>query len=242
MIYAGILAGGQGKRMGYTDMPKQFMALAGKPIIIHTLEKFLLSDRFDAIYVGCVPDWIAHTRDIIQKYIGPCDRIVLCEGGKDRNGTIMRITEAIERDRGLTDEDIVVTHDAVRPFLTHRIINQNIDAALEFGACDTIIPATDTIVHSVDGEFLTAIPDRTQMFQGQTPQSFNIRLLRDTFASLTEEEKRILTDACKILVLKGKAVKVVAGEVFNMKITTPYDLKVAASVVKWEHDGSQNSL
>ena len=80
------------------------------------------------------------------------------------------------------------------------------------------------------------------MYQGQTPQSFNIKLLKQTFAELSNDEKKILTDACKILVLKGKKVKLVEGEVFNLKITTPYDLKVANSVINWEKDSSIKTL
>ena len=154
----------------------------------------------------------------------------------------MNIVSAIEADYGQNDDDIIITHDSVRPFLTHRIIEQNISAALEFGACDTVISATDTIVCSNDSVIIDEIPDRSKMYQGQTPQSFNIKLLKQTFAELSNDEKKILTDACKILVLKGKKVKLVEGEVFNLKITTPYDLKVANSVINWEKDSSIKTL
>jgi len=232
LIYAGILAGGTGKRMGYVDTPKQFLDLGGKPLIIHTLEKFLLNARFEKIYVGVVKDWITHTEDIIMKYIGGNGRICVCEGGRDRNGTIMNIIRRIEESYGLRDEDIIVTHDAVRPLLSHRIIEDNIDAALSCGACDTIIPATDTIVHSLDAEYLEEIPDRKKIYQGQTPQSFNINLIKKCFSNLSESDKKVLTDACKICVLQGIKVKVVLGEVYNIKITTPYDLKVANAILK----------
>lgn len=232
MIYAGILAGGQGKRMGHTNMPKQFLMLVDKPIIIHTIEKFLLNSRFEKVFVGCVKEYMEHTKDIIHKYIGSTDRIEVCEGGSDRNGTIMNICDAIESQFGIEENDVIVTHDAVRPFLTHRIIEDNINAALQFGACDTIIPATDTIVRSNDGNMLTEIPPRDKFYQGQTPQSFRIRTLRDNYNALTQEEKSVLTDACKICVLKGTQVKVVLGEVFNIKVTTPYDLEVARAILK----------
>lgn len=232
MIYAGILAGGRGKRMGYTEMPKQFLLLRGKPILIHTLEKFLLNPRFHGIYIGAVVDWVSHTRDIVAKYIGDDPRIQVVEGGTDRNGTIMNILSYIEETRGLEEEDIIVTHDAVRPFVTHRIIEENIQAALECGACDTAIPATDTIVRSLDGKLLLEIPPRPEYYQGQTPQSFHIRRLRENFDSLTKEERGILTDACKICVLRGDVVKMVQGEVFNIKVTTPYDLKIAEAILE----------
>ena len=138
----------------------------------------------------------------------------------------------IEENYGLNDDDVIVTHDAVRPFLTHRIINDNIDSALEFGACDTVVPAFDTIVESKNGEDISDIPRRDFMYQGQTPQSFNIKELINLYNSLTKEEKQILTDAAKIFVVKGKNVKLVQGEVYNMKITTPYDLKLANALVR----------
>jgi len=231
LIYAGILAGGLGKRMGYVDMPKQFLNLGNRPVIIHTLEKFLLHARFERIYAGVAKDWVSHTEDLIRKYIGQDERICVCEGGLDRNGTIMNIIGAIEGSYGLHDDDVIVTHDAVRPLLSHRIIEDNIEAALTDGACDTIIPATDTIVHSAGGEYLDEIPDRSRIYQGQTPQSFNIKLLKNCFSHLNEEEKTILTDACKICVLQGVKVKVVLGDVSNVKITTPYDLKVANAIL-----------
>ncbi len=143
MIYAGILAGGQGKRMGYVDTPKQFLMLQSKPLFIHTLEKFLLNARFEKIYIGVVKDWITHSEDLIKKYIGNSGRICVCEGGDDRNGTIMNIIGCIDKTYGINDDDVIVTHDAVRPLLSHRIIEDNINAALSYGACDTIIPATE---------------------------------------------------------------------------------------------------
>lgn len=234
MIYAEILAGGKGTRMGNTEMPKQFLKIGEKPIIIHTLEAFLLNSRFEKIIITTPNQWIQHTNDLINRYIPKSltEKIKVCAGGTDRNESIMNGIKFIEENYGLNDEDVVITHDAVRPFLTHRIINDNIDSALEFGACDTVVPAFDTIVESKDGENISDIPRRDFMYQGQTPQSFNIRELINLYNSLTKEEKQILTDAAKIFVVKGKKVKLVQGEVYNMKITTPYDLKLANALVR----------
>jgi D-ribitol-5-phosphate cytidylyltransferase len=232
VIYAEILAGGKGTRMGNINMPKQFLTLNTRPIIIHTIEKFLLNDRFDKIIVVSPKEWINHTKDIIKKHIGPNDHIVVVQGGNDRNESIMSGIRYIESTFGLEDDDVIVTHDSVRPFLTHRIIDENIDAALEYGAVDTVIEAIDTIIQSEDGEVISNIPVRDQMYQGQTPQSFNIKTLVGHYSSLSKEQKEILTDACKICALKGERVKLVKGEVFNIKVTTPYDLKVANAILQ----------
>lgn len=232
MIYAEILAGGKGTRMGNVSMPKQYLPLNNKPIIIHTIEKFILNDRFEKIIVVSPKDWINHTKDIIRKHIGQIDRLVVVEGGKDRNESIMNGIKYIEKTVGIKDDDVIVTHDSVRPFLTHRIIEENIDFALKYGAVDTVIEATDTIVQSEDGEIISNIPVRSTMFLGQTPQSFNIKKLVTYYNELDEIQKRILTDACKICALQGDKVKIVKGEVFNIKVTTPYDLKVADAIIQ----------
>ncbi|MCG7338020.1 D-ribitol-5-phosphate cytidylyltransferase [Staphylococcus sp. ACRSN] len=232
MIYAGILAGGIGSRMGNVPLPKQFLDLDGKPILVHTVEKFLLTNEFDKIYIATPQKWISHTRDTLNKFGIDDERINIVQGGSDRNETIMNIISSIETTFGITDEDVIVTHDAVRPFLTRRIIKENIDQVLQQGAVDTVISATDTIITSNDGESIQSIPVRSEMYQGQTPQSFNINLLRTNYNKLSATDKKILTDACKILVVSGEKVKLVNGELYNIKITTPYDLKVANSIIK----------
>ena len=235
MIFAVILAGGTGSRMGISDMPKQFLELKGKPILNHTLEKFIPHPRFEKIIVLSPRTWMNHTKEIIRRFTGDSDRVVVIEGGTTRNETIMNAIAYIDAQYGLDDDTVIVTHDSVRPFVTHRIIEENIEAALKDGACDTVIPATDTIVEGADGA-ITAIPDRRLMYQGQTPQSFKAKALRDTYLSLTDSEKAILTDAAKILVIKGQRVSLVRGETYNIKITYPYDLRIARSLLEDEND------
>ncbi|MDE6432858.1 MAG: 2-C-methyl-D-erythritol 4-phosphate cytidylyltransferase [Lachnospiraceae bacterium] len=230
-MYGVILAGGKGTRMGNVEKPKQFMEIGGKPIIIHTIEKFIMNSEFESILVLSPKQWIKHTQDLIRKYIPMDDRIKVIEGGVTRNDTIMNAISYIERMGRLNDDTIIVTHDSVRPFVTHRILEENIKYAKEYGACDTVIPATDTIVESVDHQLISHIPDRSTMYQGQTPQSFKAKHLKDIYESLTVEEKEILTDACKILVIKGEHVHLVEGEESNIKITYPYDMRVAEALL-----------
>jgi D-ribitol-5-phosphate cytidylyltransferase len=232
MIYAGILAGGKGTRMGNVPMPKQFLLLNEKPIIVHTVEKFILNSQFDKIIIATPKEWVNHTLDILKKYKLNLPVVEVITGGSDRNETIMSIVNYIEKENKLTDEDILVTHDAVRPFLTHRIIQENIEHGLENSAVDTVIPAIDTIVESGDKDYITSIPRRDHMYQGQTPQTFKISVFKDLYSKLSEEERTILTDACKIFSLKGEKVKLVQGEIFNIKVTTPYDLNVSNAIIK----------
>lgn len=236
MIFAAILAGGMGSRMGGTDTPKQFLTLGNKPVIIHTIEKFVINENIDKTIVLIPKNFINHTKDLINQYIPNNEDIILVEGGKTRNDTLMNSISYIEKNFGIDDDSIILTHDSVRPFVTHRIIKDNIDAAKKYGACDTVIPATDTIVESINGESIESIPVRDYYYQGQTPQSFNIKKLFNLITSLTEAETNILTDACKIFTLKDEDVYLVDGEVTNIKITYPYDLKLANTILEDKHD------
>ena len=187
---------------------------------------------FDKVIVLSPRAWISHTRDLIRKYIPRSSNVVVVQGGSTRNETIMNGIRYIEENFGLDDNTIIVTHDSVRPFVSHRMIEENIRAAQECGACDTVIPATDTIVESAGHQFISSIPDRSTMYQGQTPQSFRAKKLRDIYESLTAAEKQILTDACKILVLKGEKVQLVEGDVTNIKITYPSDIRLAEALME----------
>ena len=231
MVFAAVLAGGIGSRMGNVEKPKQYLNIAGKPIIVHTLEKFYINKKFEKIIVLCPQQWVNHTQNLIKKHIGENDRIAVISGGATRNETIMNAISYLEENYTLDEDSVIITHDSVRPFVTHRIIEENIKYAQEFGACDTVIPATDTIVESMDNKIISQVPDRSKMYQGQTPQSFKIKKLKELYMGLSEEEKIILTDAAKIFVIKGEDVHLVEGEVSNIKITYPYDLRVAETLL-----------
>ncbi|MBE6489703.1 MAG: 2-C-methyl-D-erythritol 4-phosphate cytidylyltransferase [Methanobrevibacter sp.] len=236
MIFAAILAGGIGSRMGGTDTPKQFLDLGNKPVIIHTIEKFVINNKIDKIIVLTPQNFINHTNHLINEYIGENENIVVIEGGETRNDTLINSINYIDEHFGIDDDSIIITHDSVRPFVTHRIIEDNIEAAKRYGACDTVVPATDTIVESINARTIESIPVRDYYYQGQTPQSFNIKKLFNLISSLTEEESNILTDACKIFTLKDEDVYLVEGEVTNIKITYPYDLKLANTILEDRND------
>lgn len=230
MNFALILAGGFGTRMGQTKKPKQFLELGEKPILVHTIEKFAILNDFEKIIVLTPKEWINFTEDLIKTYV-PNDNVVVTEGGELRIDTINKGMEYILENYG--DEDhIIVTHDAVRPFVTHRIIKENIEKAREFGACNTMIPSTDTIVESRDDILISTIPERRYMYQGQTPQSFNLTKLKSFYDKLNDSEKENLTDACKVFILNGEDVAIVEGEVSNIKITYSFDLNVANFILE----------
>lgn len=231
-VYAAILAGGTGTRMGNVDKPKQFQVLGGKPIIIHTIEKFCASGKFDAVVVLSPIEWVRQTSDLIAKHCGDhAELIHVTAGGPRRNDTVKNAISFIQDNFDTDTDTVLVTHDAVRPFVSYRIIEENIASARETGACDTVVPATDTIVESLDGSSISGIPERKNLYQGQTPQSFNLAKLAELISGLTDEEEAILTDACKVFVLRGEPVALVEGDVSNMKITYPQDLRIARALM-----------
>lgn len=237
-VYAAILAGGSGTRMGNPDKPKQFWEMGDRPVIAHTVEKFCLVSDFERVIVLSPESWINQTRDILGRCMPQfVDKLVVIAGGAERNDTIMNAIAYIEEEGDLDDETIIVTHDAVRPFVSSRMIEENIAAARETGACDTVIPATDTIVQSGNGEVIDSIPPRSEYYQGQTPQSFNAKMLKELFLSLTDGERSVLTDACKICVLKGQPVALVRGDVSNMKLTYTNDMRIARAMMEDEAQG-----
>lgn len=235
MIFGIILAGGTGTRMQMENLPKQFLPLGNKPIIIHTLEKFLLCEKFDHIYIGVHPNWLSYMNDLIDTHISVgADKIALVPGGADRSSTLFNCIDDIIKKYGEDESHIVVTHDAVRPFVSYRMLADNIEQCIAYGACDTVVSATDTIVVSTDGVSIDHIPKRSNMYQGQTPQSFNLMKLKRLFDACTAEEKENFTDACGIFAAKGEYVHLVMGDSANLKITTISDYRIAQAMLKEE--------
>lgn len=229
--YAVILAGGVGKRMGNVGKPKQYLQLGSKPIIVHTVEKFAIHPGFERVLVLTPSEWVENTKDILRKSLGDSDHVVVTKGGEQRNDTIMAAIDWIEQNDGIDDETAIVTHDAVRPFISERIIEDNIAAMKDYDACDTVIPSADTVVVSDDGDEISTIPDRKTMFRGQTPQSFKALRLRELYTSLDKKDKDWLPDACSIFTTRNIPVKLVAGEEENIKVTYPADLRMAQALI-----------
>lgn len=229
MNIAIILAGGKGTRMGMVDQPKQFIDIYGKPIVVHTLEAFDIHENIDAIAVVCLKEWHDDIRIWTRKYeLNKVKWIV--EGGETRQESVFNGLKAIASE--ITSEDIVVIHDAARPLISHRIITDNIEAATKHGAVDTVIPASDTIIQSKDNETIASIPIRSELYLGQTPQSFKYSIIWEAHKNANEETLQYATDDCRLVLSYGKDVHLVNGDKLNFKITTMEDLLLLKSIVK----------
>ncbi|HAX73742.1 MAG TPA: 2-C-methyl-D-erythritol 4-phosphate cytidylyltransferase [Firmicutes bacterium] len=232
-VFANVLAGGKGLRMGNAELPKQFIKIGEKPIIVHTIEKFLMHNQIDAVIVACNVTWIDYMNDLIQKYIPAfSEKIYIVDGGKERNDSLKNSVDFIVDELNSGEEAIILTHDAVRPFISHQIITANIEAMQEYDAVDTVVAAVDTIVHSVEGQIIDEIPNRAEYYQGQTPQTFKVSKLKAVIENVSKEDRRIMTDAAKLFVVNGYSVGLVPGEYSNFKITTQFDLLVAKAMIK----------
>ncbi|MBQ6997412.1 MAG: 2-C-methyl-D-erythritol 4-phosphate cytidylyltransferase [Oscillospiraceae bacterium] len=233
MIFGAILAGGTGTRMNLTTMPKQFLPLGDKPILIHTIARYLKCEKIDAVIVGVHADWVEYTNGLLEQYLpGAKNRVKVITGGTDRTDTMLRLLNAIEQTYGASNEHIVLTHDGVRPFFTQRMLEENIAAVYEYGAVNTVSPAIDTIVVSEDGKTISSVPNRATMFLGQCPQTFRVSQLKAVYNSLTEEERKTLTEATKIYTMRGLPVYLVQGAASNIKITTPADYTMAQAIAE----------
>lgn len=232
MNIAVVLAGGSGSRMGMVDRPKQFIDIYGKPVIIHTLEAFEINEKIDAICVVCVKEW----QDDLSLWLKEYDiRKVrwIANAGSSRQESSLNALDAIRDVCG--DDDYVIIHDAARPLISQKIINENIVKVREYGACDTVVPAHDTIIRSVDGDTLDSIPARKELYMGQTPQSFKYSIVRkayDDYFALPENERPEMTDDCGLVLHGGVKIGMAMGDKLNMKITTMEDLLLVKSIVR----------
>lgn len=237
MIFAAILAGGVGKRIERYSIPKQFISLAGKPIIVRTIEHFVDNDCFEKIYIAVHKDWTDHMNKLLKTHFSKkqCNRFVIVEGGKERLDSFSNIMETIISTYGENNTDILICHDSVRPFVRNQMINDCIKATLEDGIALTVVPTTDTIHVAHEERYIDGTLDRNGLYNGQNPSGFNISLLKKTLESFTDDEKEKVTGTTQLLLKLGYKIRIVEGHTSNLKITTDNDIDVAERMLNSEH-------
>lgn len=219
MNVAVILAGGSGNRFG-GDRPKQFLKVAGKMIIEHTIDVFENNENIDEIAIVCKEEFIP---DVEQMVIDNQFRKVakILHGGRERYHSSLSAIDAYPDDVNL------IFHDAVRPLLNNRIINDCIEALSVYNAVDVAIPATDTIIRiESSSNTIDSIPDRNQLMNGQTPQCFKRQTIKKAYDLALKDPDFKTTDDCGVVkkYLPKEPVFVVRGEPFNMKVTHVEDM------------------
>lgn len=229
MVYAVILAGGSGTRMG-TEVPKQFLNICSRPVIIRSADAFLDSGLCDHVIITVPAEFTDYTRSLIKQY-RPDDNTDVIAGGKNRNSSLLNALEFIKQNKPYDGDTVVLTHDAVRPFINKKIIEDNIKAVREFGGCNTVVKCVDTVLVSDDGKFISSVPERKKLYNAQTPQSFNFKELLNIYEKMTDDEKENMTDACSVFLKYGKKVALVDGAQNNIKITYKNDIGRAEQII-----------
>jgi 2-C-methyl-D-erythritol 4-phosphate cytidylyltransferase len=222
MNVAIIPAAGSGSRLG-GQIPKQFLELAGAPILAHTISRFVECDAIEAIAVALPADKLDEFRSR-QRGARVLKPIYYVPGGTERSDSILNALEAVAD----LQPEIVAVHDAVRPFVTSAQISAVIAKAQEIGAAILALPATDTIKEVEDGLIVRTI-DRRRVWRAQTPQAFRYELLMraNQEARAAGLPSALTTDDSLLVERLGTAVAVVEGSPNNIKITTPEDLILA---------------
>lgn len=226
-----ILAGGIGSRMQSPELPKQFLKIDNEPIIIKTVRNFVDFGSFRAGVICCPVDWIEYTKALLLEYGISTETVCVVPGGKNRNSSVQNGCRYLSKNFNVGNDDIILTHDAVRPFINVRVIKDNISAVEEFGATNTVMPVYDSIIRTSTGDFLSEHLPRKELYRVQTPQSFRLKELENVINSLSEEELETYTDVASIFVDRGFRVKLVEGLDNNIKITTPFDMAVAETII-----------
>ena len=234
-----ILAGGSGSRFGREDMPKQFLKVAGKKVIEHTIDVFEKNMHIDEIAIVSraenVPD-IEHM--IVVNHYRKIKKVLL--GGKERYHSSLSAINAYTN-----DADNLIFHDAVRPLINDRIIDDCIQALASYDAVDVAIPVADTIIQVDEKDRISSIPPRGMLRSGQTPQCFKRGVIKKAYDIALKDPGFTTTDDCGVVrrYLPDVPVFVVKGEVFNMKVTYKEDLFLIDKLFQLKtEEGNQDGL
>lgn len=217
-VLAIIPAAGSGVRMG-GETPKQFLSLDGVPIFIHTVRKFARAGIIDSIYLGVRLEDMERTRQALAE-ARLAKPVEVMPGGNTRQETVERALATVPR-----ETDVVVVHDAVRPFVDLDLIGRVVEVARRDGAAIPGIPSVDT-VKQVERQIILGTLPRERIVLAQTPQAFRYSLLREAFARATQEGFQG-TDESSLVERLGVNVTVLMGSDRNIKITKPSDLPLA---------------
>lgn len=219
-----IVAAGKGKRMG-TEISKQFLPLGGKEILAHTVEKFERAKAIRDIVLVTGAEALEDVKNMAREYGWGKVRSVV-PGGRERQDSVWNGLREVSE-----DTEIVLIHDGVRPFVTEEILNCSIETAREMGGCVAGVPAKDTIKVCNGENIAVATPDRSTLWQIQTPQTFRRAVILKAYEN-AKKDGFIGTDDASLVEHSGYPVKVILGSYRNIKITTKEDLLIGEAFLK----------
>ncbi|MGI5977345.1 MAG: IspD/TarI family cytidylyltransferase [Candidatus Limivicinus sp.] len=235
MNIALIFAGGAGARMNSRTLPKQFLELHRKPIIIHTIEYFENHDEIDGIVVACIDGWHTYLQKKLEQF-GITKVNAIVPGGATGQ---LSICNGVNKIHELYPEDsVVLVHDGVRPLINMQVISDNIASVRKYGSAITVSPAIETItVLDEDHKQIRKIMDRSKCFHAKAPQSFYLKDLYKTHQAAFAAGKFDYIDSASLMQAYGYHLTAVEGPVENIKITTPSDFYIFRAIM----DARENS-
>jgi len=222
MNVAVIFAGGVGSRMRATALPKQFLEVHGKPVIVHTLENFEIHPAIDAIAVAILPEWRGHLDTLVKRYDLTKVKWVV-DGGKTGQASRHRALEAVAAD--CPADSIVLIHDGVRPLVGADLITANIECVRQHGSAITCTKITETVVESSSSEIHSIIP-RDHLYAAQAPQSFWLSEILGLYRRVETEGEHDSIDSCTLMQRYGHPIHQVEGPQTNIKITSTEDFYI----------------
>lgn len=225
-----LIAGGTGARM-HQDIPKQFLSVNDKPVIVYTIEAFQKHPEINAIYIACLNGW----QDILQAYVKQFNatkvkKIVM--GGRNGQDSIRNGIYAIAED--YEENDLILVHDAIRPMVSADIISDNISKCREYGNAITVIPCMEAMLKSEDECQSEESILRNSLFRAQTPQTISVK---DAVALHKEAIEKGITNSvatCTLLLELGRKVYFAKGSELNIKITTTDDITIFKALLSME--------
>ncbi len=226
-----------GQRMRNGGLPKQFLKLMGKPIVVYTLEKFEQCEEIDKVIIVCHGSYIDYMHQLLNLYqIQKVAKVIV--GGNDRQSSLQRGLDEIVM-LGGNDEDIVVIHDGVRPLVSQTTLNENIRVAKQYGCAITVHPVTETVVITENEEAkMQDFKKRTDTYSMTAPQSFQLKRIIEAYEKTDDWEKGDvpLLDAAMVYAQKGGEVHLVKEQGANIKITTPEDFYFLKAILELEEN------
>lgn len=220
-VAAVIPAGGVGRRMG--GVRKQYLELAGTPLLVHTLRPFLEHPYVEWVIVALPPDDVASPPPWLAELNG---RIMLVPGGEERGDSVARALEHVPQ-----EADVVVIHDAARPLLTRTLIDRALRVAARGDGAVAAVPLADTVKDVDAGGVVQGTPDRDRLWRAQTPQAFPRALVLDAYRRAQQDGFRG-TDDASLVEHYGGRVLIVEGAPENLKVTGPADVIVAEALLR----------
>lgn len=232
MNIAIILSGGIGTRMGM-ELPKQYIEVNGKPIIWYCLKTFVDNSNVDMLCIVRAEEWDEYIKKQIQD-LGANKTIIFANPGETRQFSIFNALKAIATIRPYDDEDRVIIHDAARPLVSHALINSCLESCKDADAVLPVIQVKDTLYQSVDGEHITNLLKRNEVFAGQAPEAFVFSKYMLLHETMPREELLTVNGSTEIAYKGRLKIKLIKGEEMNFKITTLDDLSNFESIIKNE--------